>query len=432
MRFSNATILALAAAAVLLAARPTDGWAQSSLLLPADDPAYAHLAALSMRGAHSEGAALDVLPWSNGGIGAFAASAPDGTLSRLADDLLRAAGPRRPDDATEGSSVVGFRLRTGLRAASQKRLDLIRLQPERDVGLYPFVHLEPFLEAGNWSAVLGARHDVYYDQDPDAFDTALRLMVRMENAYVRYDGPLFGAMVGRTHRHWGLYDRPGLILSSNPRPMDQIAFRIGPDRVHVRTVLSELDSITADGRFTGTAGADSVAVGSERRFLAAHHLSFRVSPALSFRLSHATLYSGAGSGISLKYLNPMNVAIFETDNLPKNDENNGFVAASMLYAGHGLLVHLEGALDDFDLASREEPSSLSATGFVSFADLLPDTDVSAGITVVTSRAYNAPQPEGTYLYLGRGIGTEWSDYVHMQLEARWYGLLQARGLIVSP
>ena len=83
-----------------------------------------------------------------------------------------------------------------------------------------------------------------------------------------------GLMVGRTHRHWGLPERPGLLLSTNPRPMDQIAFRLGTDRVRLRTVLSELDSITADGRFTGTAGADSVGEHISKQLLAS-------SPALS-------------------------------------------------------------------------------------------------------------------------------------------------------
>lgn len=420
------------------AAGPDAARAQSSLYLSADDPAYVHLTAFASRGRGVAGEAFDVLPWTNGHLRALAGGVePDGThgpLARLASDLLRAAGPATPaaNRSANSRSTVGFRLRAGIQAASQERLDLLRLQPDREIGLYPFIHLEPFLESGRWSAVLGARHDVFYDQDPDAFDTALRLMVRMENAYVRYDGPIAGFMIGRTHRHWGLPEQPGLLISTNPRPMDQIAFRIGPERVRLRSVLSELDSITADGRFTGTAGADSVAAGSERRFLAAHHLQFRLTQRLSVRLSHATLYSGAGSGLSLKYLNPMNVAIFATDNLPKNDENNGFVAASATYAGAGLLLFAEAALDDFDLANREEPSSLSATGSVYAAELLPLTDVLAGMTVVTSRAYNAPQPEGKYLYLNRGIATQWSDYIHAELELKWFGLLQSMGLIVSP
>lgn len=448
MKILSPILVACLAAAMAVAVGPGPARAQSSLYLPADDPAYAHLTAFASRGRTVAGETFDVLPWTNGHLRALAHGAEpgmtNGPLARLARDLLRAATPQTPTSSASGPSsvgasehsdpptTVGFRLRAGIRAASQERLDLLRLQPEREVGLYPFIHLEPFLESGRWSAVLGARHDVFYDQDPDAFDTALRLMVRMENAYVRYDGPVVGLMIGRTHRHWGLPGRAGLLVSTNPRPMDQIAFRIGPDRVRLRSVLSELDSITADGRFTGTAGDDSVAVGSERRFLAAHHLQFKLTHRLSVRLSHATLYSGAGSGLSLKYLNPMNVAIFATDNLPKNDENNGLVAAAATYASDGLLLFAEAALDDFDLLNGKEPSSLSATGSLYAAELLPLTDISAGITVVTSRAYNAPQPEGKYVYLNRGIATQWSDYIHAELELKWFGLLQSMGLVVSP
>jgi len=310
-------------------------------------------------------------------------------------------------------------LRTGIRLATQDRRDLLRFQDVDDLSWQPMVLSRTWIQEGAWTASLGVRVDRYYEVDPDGMDTAHRWLSRSEDSYVARDGRFVGFFLGRMGRHWGAEGSPGLMLSDNPRPMDQLAWRLGTERLRVESVLAELDSFTGDGRMTGTAGADSVRSGSTRRMLAAHRLVFSASPAWTVGLSHAALYSGPGSGFSLKFANPFNVALWEIDNRPKNDENNGMVGGFFSYRGARTMANGELLLDDADILNNTEPASLSAHLGMSRQGILPGMNFGLSATLVTSRAYNSEQAEGRYVYLGRGIATQHSDFGHIRGHVDW-------------
>ena len=381
-------------------------WAQErGPILPMDDPALWYYNALLARGYLSS---LDAGPFpiseSAFRLGLQDASTElGGVLPRLQRRLF--------SDSSLTSRHFGIRLRPGVSVANQEASNFLRSESNPSNVIYSLLGFESWFTAGNFTAAWGWRHDRYYDRDPEGLDTAHRWAIRPENAYISYSGKYANIMVGRVRRHWGGYSQPGFLLSDNPRPMDHLAFRVGTNRLNLSTNLSELDSITGDGRFTGTAGDDSVSSGSERRYLAVHKLTIAKPGSWSIGLMHSILYSGANSGVSLKFINPLQLAILSVDEKPKNEENNGLLGAFFQINRPSLLIQGQVAIDDFDLLNGKEPASLAATLFVYRANMFSHLDVSAGATVVTARTFNADQPEGKYLYLQRGIGTQYSDFV---------------------
>ena len=390
------------------------GMARQAPPVAVDDPLHAFMGTLLLEGMAPNVPALS-WPKPASELAAWLRDVP--TESIWAAGTAERMLARLPETSRPGRLHAD--LRSGIRLASQDRRDLLRYQAMDDVSWQPMLLARSWIQEGAWTASIGVRVDRWYEIDPDGMDTAHRWLSRAEDAYVARDGRFVDVFFGRMGRHWGSIDGPGLLLSRNPRPMDQIAWRMGPDRVYVESVLAELDSFTGDGRMTGTAGADSVRAGSNRRMLAAHRLVVRMSPAWTVGLSHATLYSGPGSGFSLKFANPFNVALWEVDNRPKNDENNGMVGAFFSYRGKRSMANGELILDDVDVLNGKEPASLAA--HLAFSHRIMPRRVSLGLsaTVVTARAYNSEQAEGRWLYLGRGIAMQHSDVAHLTGHMDW-------------
>lgn len=444
----------LAALALLgaLIGTPRAASAQDGRILPVEDPAYEWILRLQDRGflASLQPAAL---PYSIGevrrALGAACAvihdlgdAAPcretDGDAApagrppimdpsvRRWIDLLR----ERLGEAGEGTRIA-YSAEPIVRASTHRRLDPLRELGDR-AHAFPAVLLSVAAGRGGIAAEASARVDAYYDLDPDGLDTALRAFSRSENTYVAYESSLAAVRLGRYGRHWGLPGEPGLVLSSNARTMDAVTLRLGGRRLALRTVFAELDAITGDGRFTGTAGDDSVASGFERRWLATHRLDWSPSSDVTFSLFESVLFSGVGSGWSLKYLNPVQPAVIETDNRPKNDENNGLLGLAIWMRRDRLRLHGQLVVDDFDFLHADERASFAASLSARLPSVRAGLDAGLDATAVASRTYNTFQPEGRYLFLNRGLATQFSDYIETSVHVRAYadGILE--GLVLEP
>ncbi|NNE48017.1 MAG: hypothetical protein HKN37_15300 [Rhodothermales bacterium] len=329
-------------------------------------------------------------------------------------------------------TVVGGSFTGRLRAADGRRLDPLR-PIDNEARAYQAAVIQFYGESRRWIAHFGLRHDWYYDRDPDAIDTANRLFIRSEDAYVGYGGKLVSAYVGRYHFHWAPLADDALFISSNPRSFDAIDFRIGGRKVSLRSIFGELDSITADGRYTGAAGADSVLVGSERRLIVAHRIDWRPSRHFQLTALESTIFSGSNTSLSPRLLNPAHGWGFESDNRPKNDENNGLLGGLVWMNFDRLTIHGQLLIDDVDLqGTTDEPWSYALAGSIVYAGIAQRADIGFRLTLVASRTFNADQVEGQYIYVNRGIATQFSDYVH----GRFFGDIYlddiVRGLSVSP
>ena len=307
--------------------------------------------------------------------------------------------------------VAGYSPEFGARMINSERLDVLR--PLGDsLHFYGYgTPLSAYVDAGRVVAEFNIRQDQYYNDDPDGLDTALRLLGRSEHTYAGYHTDSFSLFAGRWSHHWGVSGEAATLISSNPRSQDQVALRIGGQRFAITGLLSELDSVTDDGRFTGRVEDDTVRVGHRRRYLAAHRWDIRPSRRFMITFMESAIYSGTSAGPSLKYLNPVHPFVFVVDNTPKNDENNALLAGLLWAQVRRLTVHGQLMVDDLNVQGKgNETLSFAFTGSAVYA--LSAMDVWASLTAVAARTYNAPQPEGKYIYLHRGLATQFSDFVH--------------------
>lgn len=408
--------------------RPTA--AQEHTFIPVDDWAYVYVERLQRRG-HLLELNPTALPYTRGAVRAALRRIDAGRLAVSEKrwlDLLRSefrtAGRRTHRRGGDGTRA-GVELDVGMRGSSGERLDVLRPEAPTDphlnagLNLFPNAGLHGYLERGRAVARGGLRFDLYYRDDPDGLDAANRLITRNDESYLGYDGRFASVYLGRFGRHWGLHGQPATMLSRNPVSMDQLALRLGGETLAWYGLLGELDSATPDGRFTGTAGADSVG-GSIRRYLAAHRVDWRPSRRFGLTVMESALYSGPNAGISVKFLNPLLIHVFSVDGRPKNDENNGLVAG-LLWARLGdWTTTWQLMLDDFDLLGETgEPAAAAITGSLIYAGWAW-ADVGATVAAVTARAYNTHQPEGRYLYLNRGLATQFNDFIHVSAFAPLY------------
>jgi len=407
-----------------------DVFAQVHRILPVGDRSYEYIQRLQRRGI-----LLDLnptaLPYREGEIVEALDNVKEDGLSSIEQRWVRQLRSRfHVTPVGKAEIAAGLELEMGGSAVNSERRDVLR--PLRNhVRGFEHLAVRAFLEHGSFIAQFGGRHDLYYDRDPDGISPVNRLKSRPEDDYIGYDGSFASVFLGRFANHWAAVDAPASVISANPRPYDQINLRFGGKRFSLRSLLGELDSITADGRFTGIAGDDSVRAGSERRYIAAHRFDWRPSPTVVVTFIESALYSGANSGLSLKYLNPFSMAILTVDNRPKNDENNGLVGGSIWVQAHRTTFFGQLMFDDFDILNRQEPASFTLIGRIT-RPTSPFADLGIELEIVSARTYNTAQPEGKYLFLLRGLATQFSDYLHANAFSDLYLDQVLPGLTISP
>ncbi|MCY4000809.1 MAG: hypothetical protein OXF84_08400 [Bacteroidetes bacterium] len=401
-------------------------------LLPTNDSAYEYILRLQRRG-HLLDLNPTALPYQWGEITNAIHQVDTTRLSsseRHWMDLLQSRF--QSQESTDEDIHVGYSMMGAVDLLNSERMDMVR-PIGNDLNVYWHASLaSAYLEAGPAVAELSVTHSNFYDQDPDGIDSALRLLARSEHSYVGFNQKWISAYIGRWNLHWGSSGQGSTILSDNARSRDQIFLRLGGRRASVTAILSELDSAT-DGRYyTGRAADDSVKFESTRRFHAAHRWDFRPSRKFMISFMESAIYSGPSSSISLRYLNPVNPFLFVVDNVPKNDDNNGFLAGLLWTQLNRWTIQGQLMVDDLRIQSNTGPETITfaLTGSAVYA--LPSTDIKFTFETVSSRAYNAPQTEGQYIFLNRGIATQFSDYVHSSLSAEFYLDHRVPGLRMLP
>ena len=407
-------------------------WAagQHNRLLHLHDPAYDYIVRLQRRG-HLLELNPTAAPYRHGAVAEALAKMDAARLSASERQWMRLVSyavrqvPKAPEAA------VGYQPEAQASLINSDRLDLLRPLGDTLNLFYKATVFSGWAAFGDIIAEAAVRHSRYYEDDPDGLDVALRLYARSEDTYVGYQRKWLSAYLGRWNLHWGVPGHAATIASDNPRSQDQLYLKLGGRQFSITSVLSELDSAT-DGRyFTGRAADDSVQSGSTRRYFAAHRWDYRPGRRFLVSLLESAVYSGSASGLSLKYLNPIHVFSFVVDNRPKNDENNGFLAGLIWAQVSGLTVHGQFMVDDINLQGiGKESLTFAMVGSAVYA--LPAFDLGVSLEAVSSRAYNAPQPEGRYIYLQRGLATQFSDYVSTALWADVYLDRFAAGLRLQP
>ncbi len=400
--------------------------------MPTHDTAYEYIVRLQHRGF-----LLDLnptsLPYTRGEILDALAQIDSTRLRQFEHHWIKLLRQKLgAKDRADDSAIIGYSFSAEADVINSERRDVLRPIGDQPHFYWNGSALNGYVEAGPAVVDFSILHSNYYDQDPDGIDTALRLLARSEHSYVGVNQRWVSAYIGRWDVHWGVHNEAATIISNNARSRDQIFLRLGGRRLSVTAILSELDSAT-DGRyFTGRAEDDSVKFVSVRRFHAAHRWDFRPTRKFMISFLESAIYSGAASSLSLKYLNPVNPFTFVVDNVPKNDDNNGFLAGQLWAQYRNVTIQGQLMIDDIRLQSNTGPETITfaLTGSAVYA--YRNIDLKMTLETVTSRAYNAPQTEGQYIFLNRGIATQFSDYVHSSVSAEVYMDHRVRGLRFRP
>ena len=401
--------------------------AAPATLIRVEDPVYEYITRLQRRG-HLLSLNPTALPYTRGEIA--------GALSRVDSARLSARERGWYDtiidrvqvrDGGADSARIGAELRAGVRATNTTRLDPMR--PSDDVlRAMQFVSFVGHVGSGPWALQIGAGHDRAYTLDPEGVSPVRRLEARNENTYAGFSTRLVSLYLGRYSRHWGEAGQPGLFVSDNPRSFDALELRLGGERFALRTIIGELDSMAENKDYTGRAFER----GSVRRYLTTHRIDWRPRNNIAITVMEGALYSGANSTWALKYLNPVQVFALAIDNQPKNEENKGLVGGNLWMQFGRMTLNGQLLIDDIDIMGESgEPVSVALAGRGVWATR-GAWDLGLTAKLVTARTYNTHQVEGQYLYLNRGIATNFSDFVAAGLFADHYAEGWARGLRITP
>lgn len=311
--------------------------------------------------------------------------------------------------------------------SDSKRLNT--LDPLRDnFFIYPQVRLRGVLGNEFFVGSLNLTHSLYYDQDPDGIDVGDRLYIRPEDSYLGLNYSNFDLYLGRYDHHWAAYNQSSVILSNNARSFDKIKLGYTGKYISFQSILGELDNLSPNGSFQGKA----IQNGSQRRYIAAHRFDWRPFKNLTLTYFESVIYSGYNSGISPKFLNPFLVFGFISSNSPINDDVNLLMGSSIWWNYQNITFDGQFLLDDIHVEDKNEVTTYSVMGNINIADIVSNTDIGFSLEAVAYQTYNAPEAEGRYLYLRRGIATQNTDYVLTKLYSKIYLDKFVTGLSITP
>jgi hypothetical protein len=336
-------------------------------------------------------------------------------------DLIKNSLKTKEDDSEINS---GFNIKAGSYLGNSRRMDMVRALGN-DLFVYPFAKFGGYIEASDFIAKAGLRHSLFYDRDPDGLDAANRLFIRSEDAYLGYNGDWLKIYIGRFHNQWSPIGETSTFLSSNSFSFDQINIRFGSEKLSFRSIIGELDNISADDVFTGRDFGED----SKRRFIVAHRFDWRPSRHFGIALFESVIYSGENSGLSLKYFNPLHAYTFVADNNPKNDENNLLLGGMLWAQWNGFTVNTQFMLDDLQVEQATEKNNFAFTSSLYKAQLLQNVDLGFEFELVSHQAYVAEQSEGRYVFLKKGLATQFNDYILSNL---YLNIYRGNGFTFTP
>jgi hypothetical protein len=374
--------------------------------VPVDDPAYAFVDALLVRGALPTLSTLE-RPYTARQIReAMAASRTDaggkaiGAWRRALDRALR-----RFERPAGDSSRAWLQATAGVALTGQSSARRELMLADATSGAYPALFSRGQVGTGPIVGSWRATADRRLWLDPDFTGSKKRyLSGRMDDAYLsaqwRY-GELF---LGRQGRNWGPPPLVGLQLGQYAYSYDHLYGTIGPRALRLSTLLARLDD---DGE-----GPTPFSPALVQRYLAIHRLAARRG-GLEVALSEAVVYGGPGRGFELAYANPLNVFMLSQYNEGKT--SNVSYGLDVAYrTGRRGTYSGQFMYDDFQIddcePGCEEPPAYALSVVAEGVPLVGPHRAFASYTRVSNLAYRTPQPFESYRAFDVGIGRAFSDY----------------------
>lgn len=291
--------------------------------------------------------------------------------------------------------------------------------PYDSAGLFPEAGLAASLELPHLALVTHPRLDNRLRYDPDYTGKKDRAIAgRNDEAYLVSSWRYLDVFFGTADRNWGSPDVEGLLLSPSPYAFDHLLVRLGPRRLRLELLATQLDDLP----FHDSESLPLVLLAS--RYLSMHRLVAMPSERLSFALSEAALYAnnnGHFRSFEPWYLNPLNLFLLAQFGHDVTT-SNALVAADVSYQLRRT-VRLFGQLylDDVQVDTREqadkEPPGYGFTVVASGGAMAGAASWSASYTRVSNAAYRTPANEEQYTLRRVGIARNFSDYDQITLRA---------------
>jgi len=419
--------------------------AQDNRLIPTGDVAYEYINRLQQQG-HLLDLHPTALPYTIGELRKAMKAVDEKILTENHRSWLQFLKNRYPeqqiDDSESKTVSTGFDSRAVLRSSNNERLDVLRplddAEGDRNLEAWPRLQINGFLEYERFIVHAGVTMDRWYNDDPDGLDIVRRLWTRSEDTYIGFQHPFASIYFGRFNNHWTAIDQGGVSITNNTNSFDQLSWRIGPDKLSLRSFVGELDNLGPNGSFEER---DRFKDGNIRRYIAMHRVDWRPNNNWAFTIYEGVLYSGANAGLSLNYGNPLHFLTFVSDNNPKNFENNLMIGGFFWGYYKGFTVNGQLALDDVIINNRGdvrevgelEPASAAITFSLSNANLIKNWNIGIETEVISSQVFSTDQTEGQWSFAQRGLATNFTDYAYISLFGDYYGFNnRLEGLRVTP
>jgi hypothetical protein len=364
-------------------------------------------------------------------------------------------------DATE-KPVLDLRGGSYLQANNSERDHMYR--PSDDIAyLWPMIELAPGIRYQGWVVQAHARFEYYEDRNIDGLDAVNRFWVRNEETYAGFSNEFLEVYGGRVLNHWGVYGQSSGLVSDHSVSYDQVKINVGTKHLQLSSVMGYLDNLKSDDVFNGDTRWDPLSV---KRYLFAKRLDWRPREHLMFSYRESLIFSGWDAVPQPKYILPGYIGFFQADNAPQNDyinyltgiafwgqfgggrvndDGGGFAnsdggsiagAKSQSSSQNILTLHTEVIIDDIifyrERRGIDERSNINLFFNAAYALSKRPLTLQLNAEMVSSQSYNTDQAQGRYLYLGRGIATQFNDYVFGEIRAQVFLAGKLEGLSVSP
>jgi len=333
-------------------------------------------------------------------------------------------------------------------------------RPSDDIAyVWPMIELAPGIRYQGWVVQAHARFEYYEDRNIDGLDAVNRFWVRNEETYVGYSNEFLEVYGGRVLNHWGVYGQSSGLVSDHSVTYDQVKINVGTKHLQLSSVMGYLDNLKSDDVFNGDTRWDPLSV---KRYLFAKRLDWRPRENLMFSYRESLIFSGWDAVPQPKYMLPGYIGFFQADNAPQNDfinyltgiafwgqfgggrvHGNGFAksgaksgAKSQSSSQNILTLHTEVIIDDIiffrERRGIDERSNFNVFFNAAYALSQRPLTLQLNAEMVSSQSYNTDQAQGRYLYLRRGIATQFNDYVFGEFRTQLFLDGKLQGLRISP
>ncbi len=333
---------------------------------------------------------------------------------------------------TEKEYVVEPLLLSGSEVNNSERKNTYRPTSDK-LFVWPYAEASLYVDYKNITISNNVRFDLYYEFAPDGLDATNRLYIRNENSYLSYRSKYLSAYLGRAENQWGKYRRGSSFITENAVPFDQLNYTLGTSKVSFSSIVGVLDNIGSDNVFDGITRGDPNAI---RRFVAIKRMDWRVNENLVLTFKEANLYSGENTNIEPKYMLPNFLFFFLEAAPPKDQVENLMIGGSIWYRNNSFSVNFDMMLDDL-ITNRVERGITEKNNFAivlntSYMFRRYPAQLNLDFELFTYQVYNTDQAEGRYLYLGKGIASQFNDFIFSEVSLDYFMDLKVEGLRISP